>query len=385
MLSAGVANVTLPWLVLDAGGSATAAALVFTAGVVPYLVFGLPAGLVGDRFPRRLVMTIAHAGQAAIALAIPLWGAFGTPPVALILLVAALIGLGRVFGDAAAFGAISAIAGRRHFTEAQATLSAAWAVGMVTGPALGGALIGAVGASTTLVVQVVAFGLSAVLLFVLRTPLDVARPEVKETPFDALREGLRVIARDPVIRSFTWMSGLLTVVAMGTNALIVPLLREELGLSSRQAGLILAVAAGSGLFTAVLVPRLAGRLGGPRLCSLLIFAVACGALGLALADGFWMALTFYPVSALAFGMMVATWIGERQKRAPEHLQARVGVSGRMVNMTGSGIGSAIAAGLAGGIGLSATYLTIAIAVAALGVVMTPLLLRANRLALAHAK
>src|SRR5204862_577320 len=142
-----------PLLVLDAGGSAAAAALVFTVSVIPYAIFALPAGYIGDRFPRKRILVGAAIGEGIVALPIPLWGATSRPPVALILVIAAGLGLGRAFNDGASFGAISAIAGREHFTEAQATLSAAWAIGMVAGPALGGALIGTIGASSTMTVQ----------------------------------------------------------------------------------------------------------------------------------------------------------------------------------------------------------------------------------------
>ena len=59
-------SVALPWLILDGGGSTLAAGLVFTLAVLPYVVFGLPAGVVGDRYPRRRTMWIAHAVQARL-------------------------------------------------------------------------------------------------------------------------------------------------------------------------------------------------------------------------------------------------------------------------------------------------------------------------------
>jgi MFS family permease len=64
-LGAGVASVALPWLVLESGGSNTAAGLVFTLTILPYVLFGLPAGVVGDRFPRRRVIWVAHVVQAS--------------------------------------------------------------------------------------------------------------------------------------------------------------------------------------------------------------------------------------------------------------------------------------------------------------------------------
>jgi MFS family permease len=378
-LANGVAQVTLPWLVIDAGGSSADAAFVFTMSVIPYVIFALPAGYVGDRFKRKRILVASVLFEAAIVLPIVLWGTTGKPPVGLVLLVAAGLGLGRVFSDGAAFGAISSIAGREHFTEAQATLSAAWSVGMVAGPAIGGALIGAVGASTTMIATAAAFCVSSVLISILRTPLEQPGERATERPLEGLKQGFKVIAADPIIRSFTWMSGTLVLVSSGAQALIIPLLRNEIGLSSRQIGVILAVAASSGILTAVLVPALSWRLGGPRLCNLLIFVVSGGVLVLAFAGGFWSALVGFTLLLLAFGMMVSVWVGERQKRAPMALQGRVGISGRMVNTAGGGIGAAVAGALSGPLGLHTVYVVIAIAVAGIGLAVSPILHRANQL------
>src|SRR5262249_6646916 len=147
----------------------------------------------------------------------------------------------------------------------------------------------------------------------LRTPLEQDHERATERPLEGLKQGFKVIAADPIIRSFTWMSGTLVLVSSGAQALIIPLLRNEIGLSSRQTGAILAVGASSGLLTAVLVPALSWRLGGPRLCNLLIFVVSGGVVVLAFAGGFWGALAGFTLLTLAFGMMVSVWIGERQK------------------------------------------------------------------------
>src|SRR6266496_684553 len=104
-LALGVAGVALPWLVLRSGGSHAQAGLVFAASVVPYLVFGLPAGAAGDRRPPRTLMLMSHSGQALCAATIPVWTITGTPPVGAVLALAFVTGTGRVFADAGTFGA----------------------------------------------------------------------------------------------------------------------------------------------------------------------------------------------------------------------------------------------------------------------------------------
>ena len=68
----GIANVALPWLVLSGGGGVALTGLVFTMGTLPYLFFGLAAGVTGDRRSRKRVMLAAFPLQALVAFLIPL-------------------------------------------------------------------------------------------------------------------------------------------------------------------------------------------------------------------------------------------------------------------------------------------------------------------------
>ena len=81
----GVGLVALPWLVLDAGGDASTAGLVAVFGLVPYVLFGLFAGVTGDRRSRKRVIIAAHSTQTACALAVPLWAISGATPEWLVL------------------------------------------------------------------------------------------------------------------------------------------------------------------------------------------------------------------------------------------------------------------------------------------------------------
>ena len=117
MVAAGVSSIALPWLVLDGGGSNTEAGLVFAFSMLPYVVFGLAAGVVGDRYNRRTIMWITHAMQVFAALLVPIWALSGQPPLIVILGAAFVIGTARVFVDAAVFGAIAALIGRASCRE----------------------------------------------------------------------------------------------------------------------------------------------------------------------------------------------------------------------------------------------------------------------------
>jgi MFS family permease len=383
-LAVGISTVALPWLVLDGGGSAGAAGLVATMALVPYVLFGLVAGVAGDRFARRQLLLGAHTVQALAAIVIPLWTIeAGTPPIGIVLAAAFVIGTCRVFADAAAFGAVSSIVGRAHFTEGQAMLSAAWSIGLVAGPAAGGALIAAIGAGEALIIEFAAFVVAALLLLCMRDRLAASSDRPHERLRDALVEGLRVIGNEPVIKAFFVMSSAWNIVAAGVLTLLVPLLKDAIGLTSAEAGWALAIGAAMGVVAAPLVGPLNRRFGGVTivLWGTVINGVTALAIGLAL--GFWALLPAICALYLAEWVTMSAFIGERQRRAPRHLQARVGISGRTINMASATVGAALASAATEFFGLREIYVVMAVLTLVVGLAAWRPIRRAERRSLAR--
>ena len=351
MIGAGVSMIALPWLVLDHGGSATQAGLIFALSVFPYVVFGLPAGVVGDRHSRRRVMWVSHLVQAFVALVVPLWAITGHPPLLLVLAAAFGIGTARVFVDAAVFGAISALIGRERFTEGQATLSAAWAFGYFAGPAIGGVLIGLIGPAYALLAEAVGFFVAFGLILLIRRDLDAGRHDEPREPAAAMmKEGLDAIWRVPRVRAYTWVSIGWNLGAAMSAALIVPLLRDALGLSSLQAGLVLGVGSVMGLIVPVFLGRLVAARGPGDVTAGLTLLSFGSILATAAAPGFLTVLVTNAIRSLSDFAILSTVIGERQKGVPDRLQARVGITGRMIAVcaiAGGGLIGSVLADLVG--------------------------------------
>jgi len=373
----GVAQVALPWLVLDATGSEAQAGLVFMLGVLPYVVFGLPAGGRAARFRRQRVIWMAHAFQAVIACVVPLWAITGTPPIAIVASTAFLIGSARAFSDAGAFGAVSSLVGREHFSGGQALLAASWSIGLVAGPALGGALIGLIGAAAALAVQAVSFAIAAILILLVRS--SFGDPVESDGPFmEGAWAGISYLLTDPLLRTLSGIGTLWNLAAAGSFALAVPLLRQEIGLSSHQAGAALAAGALAGIAAAPVLHRIERRWRGPDLYVMTIFASAPPMAMLGLAGGFYGALVAMVLVNLIDWIVMSVFIGERQKRAPEEMQARVGISGRMLMTASMTVGTAIASGLSAYMSLRELFVAMAIATVLVGVLAVPLVRRATR-------
>jgi MFS family permease len=373
-VGAGVGLVALPWLVLDAGGDASTAGLVAVFGLVPYILFGLFAGVAGDRRSRRRVIIAAHATQTVCALAVPLWAIMGATPEWLVLAVAFAVGIARTFADAAAFGAIAQIVGPAQFGRAQGALSTVWATGMVSGPALGGQLIEAIGPSRAIAGQCAAFGLATLCALAIRHPLRPPTPNTGGLR-EAMREGIDVIRQTPVVRRLTLTTLVWNLAFYGSEALIVPFLRDVIELDGRHVGWVLGLGSLIGIATAPTIAWLEGRIGPPVVIVTGIVVSGLSVLALAVSTAFWMVLVVWIVLSLAQWVSFTTAIGERQRHAPAHLQARVGITGRAIAIGSMTVGATGASLLAHVVELRTLYVGMGIATLLVAVALGPRLLR----------
>jgi predicted MFS family arabinose efflux permease len=346
-LGGGLSSVVLPWLVLDAGGSGSEAGAAFLVGTIPYVLLGLPAGDVGDRHSRRRVMVLGASAQLVAALIVPLVVLFGTDArdLPLILIYAAGLGVtaGRVFVDAAAFGAIARLVGDGHFVEGQSALSFVWSMGLLIGPALGGALIGLVGADDALWVQAAGFAVAIALLSSMR--VDLGPGAESRDARDGLSAGLMMVFRDPMLR-------LLTAVGMAWNlavnmiyALLVVFARGELGAGGPETGWMLAIGGGAGLLGGLSAPAIQRRFGIGIAMRGALIASAGGAIGLALSRDVVAGTLGFSLLEGSGLLFITLLIGQRQTLAGAHEQARVGITGRMAALLAATLGGLLASAL----------------------------------------
>jgi MFS family permease len=373
-LGAGVGLVVLPWLVLDAGGDASTAGLVAVFALVPYVLFGLFAGVTGDRRSRKRIIIAAHSTQTVCALAVPLWAISGATPEWLVLSVAFAIGIARTFADAAAFGAIAQIVGPAQFGRAQGLLSTVWATGMVSGPALGGQLIEAIGPSRAIAVQCAAFGLATVCALAIRSPLRPPTPNVGGLR-EAMREGIDVIRDTPMVRRITLTTLTWNLAFYGSEALVVPFLRNVIDLDGQRVGWVLGVGSLIGIATGPMIMWLEGRIGPATVIVTGVVVSGLSVLALAVSTTFWEVMAVWIVLSLAQWVSFTTAIGERQRHAPAHLQARVGITGRAIAIASMTAGATGASLLANVVALRTLYVGMGIATLLVAAVLGPRLLR----------
>lgn len=115
-----VSAVALPILMFQETGSASLSGLLAVCEAAPYLLLGLPAGALVDRWDQRRTMTVTSWLSAAATATIPLAAVAGVLTPVHLLVVATLLAVLFVFFDAASFGAVPALVGRDGIARATA-------------------------------------------------------------------------------------------------------------------------------------------------------------------------------------------------------------------------------------------------------------------------
>ena len=189
----------LPWFVLVTTGSATQTSFVMAAELVGLALLGLPGGRFLGRLGARRTMIVCDAARAPLMLVIPVLHWTGGLSFAVLLAVA--FGLGAL--SAPYFAAQKVIVpellgeDETKVGEANALFQAATRTTLLLGPALGGVLIGVMGATSVLILDAGSYVISVLLVasFVPRRPPLEQDPEHRK-----IRAGLRFLLRDPLLR-----------------------------------------------------------------------------------------------------------------------------------------------------------------------------------------
>ena len=144
--------------VLALGADATQMGLLVAIGLLPHLLFSLPAGVWLDRVQeRRRLMVFMDLGRAAAIVSIPIAVWLHVLSLPLLFAIFFVVGTLSVVFDLAWNTLFVAIARREQYVEANSLLNGSRSLSSVGGPALGGVLIQLFSAPAALVADALSF------------------------------------------------------------------------------------------------------------------------------------------------------------------------------------------------------------------------------------
>jgi MFS family permease len=365
-LGDGVLLAAIPLLARRLSDDALAVSSVTVAATLPWLLFGLAAGAIVDRVDRSRLMVQADAlrtvGLALLALFIATSGA--TLP--LIIAMVFVLGAAEALCDTAAQAVLPALVDTDQLERANGRLFGAQiATNGFIGPPLGATLFAA-GTVLPFGFDAATFALSAILLARLPSRRHGVPPAARETTLlKEVVEGLAWLWHHRGIRAFAVGAAVVNLAHMGAMAVIVLLVRDELGADELAFGLVLAGAAAGSIIGSQLASNAVHRLGRQNavLASIATFSLALLSVGLA-PDTIAAAL-----GLAAFGLAGEVWnvvaVSYRQAIIPDVLLGRVMATYRVIAYGAMPIGAAVGGLTAKVLGVRATFVVGAVAVAAL--------------------
>jgi MFS family permease len=349
-------------------------AILSAAGLLPFLVLGLPAGVFVERLPRRWLMIACDLARAALLISVPLAALTGALTIAQLVVVSLGMGVCRLLFDVADTSFLPRIVSREELTDANSKLYLTLSAGQIVGPGIAGLLLLVVTAPVAIVVDVLSYLGSATLLTQIRQEGAPQKSGTRRPSWlTELAEGIRHVFGHPLLRPTTMAAGIYNAAEGGIRALFVAYMVTELELPPAVAAATIAAGAIGFPLGSVFAQPLTRRLGVGRAS---IWAAVAGTLGPVL-------IPFAPVSILAVPVLVIAsfvtafgpsiyginYVSLRQAVTPDRLQARMNATSRFVVWGAMAVG-AVGAGVLGELlGLRAAMAVMAV----LGLLCIPVL------------
>ena len=317
-----LAMVAFPWLVYTETGSTLSTGIVLAIYTLPYVLFGMFAGVVVDRFNKRRVMLMAELGRMVLVLLVPLAAEWALWSVFLISFAMASL---TVLFDPAKLSLLPDIVPRERLMRANSLLAAAETLTEVLGYASAGFLLYAVSTATAFRLDALTFGVSALTLALMSyaPPVRAATERVTSSFAKELREGFRYMRRHAGLLANTLLA---VAIAFGLGAsypVTFFFAVDELNGGTRAFGIFEAALALGYLTGSLFVVWLAQRLRVGRAMVVGFTLMGAGMAAVAAAGQVWVAAVIFAFVGVANAAALISMDTYVQQLVPEHIRGRV--------------------------------------------------------------
>jgi MFS family permease len=247
-------------LVLDS--SAFAVAVLGTIEFLPFILFALPAGVWVDRLRRKPILVAGDLGRAVLLASVPVAYFADALTIWQLYVVALGAGVLTIFFDVAYQSYLPSLVSRDELIEGNSKLAATASVSEFAGFSISGWLVQVFSGPFAILVDAVSFVVSAGFLRTIRAP-EPPRGAVEQrgSAFSEAVDGMRVVVRDPLLRS---LAGVTPLASFGIGmffATYMIFVTRSLGFNPGVLGVIFGLGGISSLFGAVLAGTFARRYG----------------------------------------------------------------------------------------------------------------------------
>jgi MFS family permease len=314
--------IVVSWHIYELTHDTLALGLIGLAEVIPYFCCALFAGYAVDHYSRRLFGVLANLVLflTALTLAAVSAGWIGGNPALWIYGCIALTGTARAFIGPSYSAMFALVLSRDQYARASGIGSAVFQLGLVTGPALGGILVGWAG-------KPAAYGVAAGLCLAAALMLQSLRveepPSAASTPiFTSIAEGLRFVFNNQIVLGAQSLD-MFAVLFGGAVSMLPAFIHDVFHYGPEGLGILRAAPAIGAVMTGLFLARYPINLHAGRL--LLGAAAGFGfcMIGFALSQNFWAAGLILILSGAFDGVSVVMRTTILQLATPDAMRGRV--------------------------------------------------------------
>jgi MFS family permease len=289
---------------------------------LPWLLFGLYAGVLADRTDRKRMVVVADLLRAGVLGALTLTLISGTVSVAIVLCAMPLLGTAKVFADTATGTLLPMVVAKDDLAIGNARVMTGFiTTGQLVGPAVGAAFFAA-GRASAFLAQTILVAAGALLVTQMRLPVLVARdrsPIVRD-----VAEGFRWTWGNAAVRTLTIAIVTFNVTFGAAWSILVLYARQRLGLGAVGFGLLTTVSAIGGLAGTGIYDWLQRRASLADIMRAGLVLETLTHLGLAITTTAWVAMAIMFVFGAHAFIWGTTSRTVRMRAVPTELQGRVG-------------------------------------------------------------
>ncbi len=315
-------NIALAWLVIELSSSPLAVGALAFCRFVPFLVLGLVAGVVIDRFDTRRLLVATQGAAMLVSVVLAVVTLAGWATLGVVYALAAIGGLVLVFDAPGRQTLTFQMVGEGELQNAVALNSGLFNASRVIGPALAGLLIAVVGTGVCFVVNAFSFLAVLVALHLMREdelyPVE-KRPETKVVA--GIREGLAWAAQTPLARIVLTVVTVVSLVGFNFHVLVPLLASQTLHVGAGVFGVLSASFGLGALAGALAIASL--HEASPRVFVGGAVGFSLAMLGLALVHTVGAALVLLLLLGMCFSVFTSSANALVQLASPAHLRGRV--------------------------------------------------------------
>ncbi|HVF65824.1 MAG TPA: MFS transporter [Casimicrobiaceae bacterium] len=332
---------------------------------LPFALVSLHAGVLLDRMRKLPVVIFADLARGGALLIVPLAAFSDLLTIEILFVVGFFCGVQNVVGGAAYQVLIAQLAGRKRLVEANAKVALGETSAALVGPGLAGGLIQLVTAPFAILLDALAFLVSAWMLRGVRAHTDVPQAGARDSVTAEIIEGFKLVWSNRTLLSLAWVSGLWQLLHHMQLAVLVLFAARELGLSAGAIGFAYMVGGVGCVLASATAERLSKRYGvGPVILLGLLLTVVGWVLYGLIGGPVWFATIALGLAMLAFDFGGVLWginyLALRQAITPDRLLGRMTATMRFLTVASAPLGALAGGALASVVGLRTTLWTIGV-------------------------